>query len=52
MHNPFQEALITWRIEGALPKRWTAPQLQADSNTVAIQTLELTCGEVMVLKGE
>jgi phage tail-like protein len=51
MHNPFQEALITWRIEDALVKRWSAPQLQADSNTVAIQTLELVCGEVTVMKG-
>ena len=52
MHNPFQEPVITWRIEGALPKRWSAPQLKADSNAVAIQTLELVCGEVMVLKGD
>jgi phage tail-like protein len=52
MHNPFQEPVMTWRIEDALPKRWTAPQLQADSNTVAIQTLELICGEVTVMKGD
>jgi len=52
MHNSFKEVVMTWSIEGALPKRWSAPQLQADSNTVAIQTLELVCGEVTVQKGD
>ena len=52
MYNAFKETVMTWSIKDALPKRWSAPQLQADSNTVAIQTLELICGEVTVEKGD
>lgn len=51
MHNSMLEPVMTWRIQGALPMKWSAPQLQADSNTVAIQTLELACGEVTVERG-
>ena len=42
------ESVIIWEISQALPTRWTGPQLQADANTIAIQTLELACGEVSV----
>ena len=40
--------IMVWHIEDALPLRWSAPQLQTDSNTVAIQTLELACGEITI----
>ena len=36
-------------IEGAYPVKWSGPQLKTDDNTVAIQTLELACGEITVL---
>lgn len=52
VHNSMKKSVITWNIEGALPMRWSAPQLQSDSNTVAIQTLELVCGEVTVEGGK
>jgi phage tail-like protein len=42
------EPVITWEISQALPTRWTGPQLQAGANSIAIQTLELACGEVSV----
>jgi phage tail-like protein len=51
LHDSMRNPVITWHIQGALPMRWSAPQLQADSNTVAIQTLELACGEVTVEGG-
>jgi len=35
-----------WYVQAALPVKWTGPQLQAGSNTIAIQTLEFTCGEI------
>ncbi len=35
-------------IEGAYPVRWSGPNLKTDDNTVAIQTLELACGEIVV----
>lgn len=36
-------------IKDACPVKWTGPQLKTDDNTVAIQTLELACGEVTVV---
>lgn len=34
-----------WHIEGAYPVKWVGPDLRADSNTVALETLELVhCG--------
>ena len=33
-------------LNDAFPSKWTGPQLQSDSKTLAIQTLELVCGEV------
>ena len=44
--------ICTWHIETAYPVKWTAPQFQADSNAVAIQTIEFACGEVTVEIGE
>ena len=41
--------MMVWDIEDAFPIRWSMPQLQADSNTAAIQTLELACGEITVI---
>ena len=40
--------LITWNLAEAYPVKWTGPQLQSDSTSVAIQTLDLACGEVSV----
>ena len=37
-----------WNIEGAYLVKWVGPQLQASENAVAIQTLEMACGEVTV----
>ncbi len=34
-----------WTLEKAYPMRWAGPELKADSNTVAVETLELVhCG--------
>ena len=43
-HQP----IMTWSLEGALPIKWTGPQLKSDSNAVAIQTLDLVCNDVTV----
>ena len=40
--------VITWNLADALPVKWTGPSLKSDSNTVAIQTLDLACGEISV----
>jgi phage tail-like protein len=40
--------IITWNLADAYPVKWTGPQLQSDSTAVAIQTLDLACGEVSV----
>ena len=36
-------------IEGAYPVKWTGPNLKSDDNTIAIQTLELACGEITLV---
>ncbi|MCA9988372.1 MAG: phage tail protein [Anaerolineales bacterium] len=33
-------------IERCVPVKWTGPALKPDENVIAIQTLELACGEV------
>ena len=46
-HKP----IMTWSLEGALPIKWTGPQLKSDSNAVAIQSLDLVCNDVTVKVG-
>jgi phage tail-like protein len=42
------ETVMNWNIENAYPAKWTGPQLKADDNTVAVETLELACGAVTI----
>jgi phage tail-like protein len=44
--NSLFEAVLVMHIEDAFPIKWAGPQLRTDDNTVAIQTLELACGEI------
>ncbi len=43
--------VIVWHIENAYPIKWTSPQLKSDENAVAIQALELVCGNITVSLG-
>jgi phage tail-like protein len=36
------EQRVRWDVTGAYPVKWTGPELKGDSNTVAIEALELT----------
>lgn len=45
-----QKPIMTWDIEGALPIKWTGPQLNTASDSIAIQTLELVCGRVSLTR--
>ena len=40
--------VMSWHLSAAYPVKWTGPQLKTSDNTVAIQTLELACGEITV----
>lgn len=42
------DVIMTWNITDAFPSKWSGPELKSDSNTVAIQTLELAGGEITV----
>lgn len=46
-----QETVMSWNLGNAYPSKWTGPQLKSSDNNVAIQTLELACGEVTVEMG-
>lgn len=42
------EPVMTWHLAEAYPVKWAGPQFKSDDNSVAIQTLELACGEITV----
>jgi phage tail-like protein len=44
--SPAFTPLMVMHIEEALPIKWTGPNMRSDDNTIAIQTLELACGEI------
>jgi phage tail-like protein len=46
--NSLLVPILILDIKEAYPIKWTGPQLKTDDNTVAIQTLELACGEIVV----
>lgn len=49
LSGPGQKArktTMSWKIANCMPIKWTGPQLKASDNTIAIQTLEMACGEI------
>ena len=46
--DTMKETVLTWHLDDAFPTKWQGPQLKSDARTVAIQTLELVCGEITV----
>lgn len=40
--NEKGEPLRTWKVTQAIPKKWNASDLNANDNTIVIETLELT----------
>jgi phage tail-like protein len=46
--DPRQNPVLTWHIKDAYPVKWAGPQLKTDANNVAIQSLDLACGEITV----
>jgi phage tail-like protein len=49
MLNSLLMPVIAMHIKDAFPIKWTGPQLRTEDNTVAIQTLELACGEITLV---
>jgi phage tail-like protein len=49
--NASMKPQMTWNLDGAYPVKWSGPALKSDSNTVAIQTLELVCNDISVKVG-
>jgi phage tail-like protein len=45
------KAVMTWNLADAIPVNWKGPELKSDATTVAIQTLDLACGEITVKLG-
>jgi phage tail-like protein len=43
-----KEGVAVWNIEEAFPVQWTGPELRTGDNTIAIQSLQLACGEIKV----
>jgi phage tail-like protein len=51
LKNSLQQNVMIWHLANAYPIKWTGPQLKTSDNSVAIQSLELACGEVTVSTG-
>ncbi|MGA8016235.1 MAG: phage tail protein [Candidatus Dormiibacterota bacterium] len=41
LHDAWGHEVISWTLQGVLPAKWTGPSLDASSQKVAIETLEL-----------
>lgn len=46
--NSQGQPVCTWHIADAYPVKWSGPQLKADTSAIAIQTLDLACGEISI----
>ncbi|MFQ5401124.1 MAG: phage tail protein [Anaerolineae bacterium] len=46
--NAKLESVMSWHIDGAYPVKWSGPQMKSSDNSIAIQSLELACGEISV----
>jgi len=42
------QPLMVWNIQESYPIKWSGPQLKSDDNAIAIQTLDLVCGDITV----
>jgi phage tail-like protein len=45
LHAP----VMVLQISGAFPVKWEGPQLRSDDTSVAVQSLELACGSVVLV---
>lgn len=41
-----KETVMVWHLHDAFPTKWSGPQLKSDSQAIAIEMLELACGEI------
>jgi phage tail-like protein len=48
LYTSIMVPVMTWHIEKALPIKWEGPTLKTGDNSVAIQTLQFSCGEIMI----
>ncbi len=49
--NPEHEPLMTWNVKHAWPKKWSLSDLNAEQNTLAIETFELQYHYFTISKG-
>jgi phage tail-like protein len=48
LFNPLMAPVMFWHIEDALPIKWEGPTLKTGENSIAIQTLQFSCGEIVI----
>lgn len=46
--NSQLKPVMVWHIQDAYPAKWSGPNLKSDDNSIAIQTLEVICGEITI----
>lgn len=47
--NSMRQPAMVWHINDAYPVKWQGPQLKSGDNSVAVQSLELACGDISVV---
>ena len=48
MMDSLRHDVISWSVADAFPTKWVGPTLNSKESAVAIETLELSCGEITV----
>ncbi len=46
--NNQKQTVMSWDIQDAYPLKWSGPELKSDSTAVAVQSLEIACGEITI----
>jgi phage tail-like protein len=47
--DSLKNPVMTWEIQNALPTKWSGPGLKTGENSIAIQTFQLSCGEITTI---
>lgn len=50
LHGPDGETVHQWNFQNTFPVKWTGPELKADGNAVAIESLEIAHEGMTIIK--
>lgn len=50
LHGPNGESVHQWNFQSAFPVKWTGPSLNADTSSVAVESLEIAHEGLIIIK--